>query len=247
MADQWFYRMRGKQYGPIPFKRLKELCGLGIVEPDTEVREESMRDWLSADHVPELEMGNVAGSKNDSSFWQKPTTERSHPISSPSPSHTSPLDNDRGNGYRKTAFGLNWVWLVAIALVAVVALLVLRFANWAIFGVVLLAPIILGVCYLASFPVVADFFSFRTMIVPHIISAIFILACIGSAIIGASIWQRDEILGITVIIVGTFVSRLFCEYLVVHFRINNTLTELKNDIRDIRSSQSIRTEERNTP
>ena len=59
MADQWSYRLRGKQFGPVSFQRLKELVELGVVEPGSDVREEGMSEW-----IPAAEVGGLMSSQS---------------------------------------------------------------------------------------------------------------------------------------------------------------------------------------
>jgi hypothetical protein len=87
----------------------------------------------------------------------------------------------------------------------------------------------------------SDFWAFRTMITPVIIQIIFwlgTLIClsigIGMILMGVSshhpgmghyIWK-----GILLVIFGPLGVRVYCEILIVFFRINETLTEIKHDL-----------------
>jgi hypothetical protein len=87
----------------------------------------------------------------------------------------------------------------------------------------------------------SDFWAFRTMVTPVIIQILFwigIITCffVGAGMIfwGASyyhagmghyIWK-----GILLFILGPLGVRIYCEILIVFFRINETLTEIKRDL-----------------
>lgn len=87
----------------------------------------------------------------------------------------------------------------------------------------------------------SDFWAFRTMVTPVIIQIIFwvgALLClfIGAAMIimgvsthaqglGHYIWK-----GALLFILGPLGVRVYCEILIVFFRINETLTEIKHDL-----------------
>ncbi len=92
-----------------------------------------------------------------------------------------------------------------------------------------------------------DFLLFRRMITPLIIQFIFwvgVIVCVIAGFImigsGASGSRYDEyygkssgsefLIGILLIFVGPLVIRLFCESLILFFRMNETLTEIKNTI-----------------
>ncbi|MFA5110872.1 MAG: DUF4282 domain-containing protein [Desulfobaccales bacterium] len=87
----------------------------------------------------------------------------------------------------------------------------------------------------------SDFWSFRTMVTPVIIQILFwvgvILCLIGGAIMiiygatqyqlgqGRYLWQ-----GVLLFLLGPLAARVYCEILIVFFRINETLTEIKHAI-----------------
>jgi hypothetical protein len=87
----------------------------------------------------------------------------------------------------------------------------------------------------------SDFWAFRTMVTPVIIQIIFwigALIClfVGAIMIfmGASAHQPgmgDYIWkGILLFILGPLAVRIYCEILIIFFRINETLTEIKHDL-----------------
>ena len=84
----------------------------------------------------------------------------------------------------------------------------------------------------------SDFWAFRTMITPFIIQIIFwigaIVCLISGAIMviyGATYYQGDQShylwKGVLLFVLGPLGVRVYCEILIIFFRINETLTEIK--------------------
>lgn len=85
-----------------------------------------------------------------------------------------------------------------------------------------------------------DFFLFRRMVTPYIIMVIFWLAIIALIVILAistlqlvSSGEEDAILGLCLLWpigfpLGVLIIRIYCELLILFFRMNETLTEIKN-------------------
>lgn len=74
-----------------------------------------------------------------------------------------------------------------------------------------------------------DFLLFRWMLFPAMVQVIFSVASIVCVLIGGyGVLHHDMLTGIAVIVLGPLCIRILCEYLIVLFRINNTLTEIKN-------------------
>lgn len=81
-----------------------------------------------------------------------------------------------------------------------------------------------------------DFFSFRTMITPIIIQIIFwvgvalcIILGIGYMVVGAHYYGASApVYGLLILLFGPLVVRIYCEILIIFFRINETLTEIKH-------------------
>ena len=80
----------------------------------------------------------------------------------------------------------------------------------------------------------SDFFSFRRMITPVIIQVIFwigLLAIVGASlallIAGDEAWTR--VMGIVYLIIGPILWRVWCEIMILLFRISETLTDIKNN------------------
>ncbi len=82
----------------------------------------------------------------------------------------------------------------------------------------------------------SDFFAFKTMIAIPVIMVLFWLGVAWSIIAGIAMMFRVGGLsgfctGVAVILFGPFIVRIYCEFLIVVFRINETLTEIHNTLR----------------
>ncbi len=79
-----------------------------------------------------------------------------------------------------------------------------------------------------------DFLSFRKMITPVIIQIIFWIG-VATAIIGGIVVlvAEDEagtrVFGLLYMILGPLYWRVFCEIVILFFRMNETLTDIKNN------------------
>jgi hypothetical protein len=87
----------------------------------------------------------------------------------------------------------------------------------------------------------SDFWAFRTMVTPVIIQILFWIAALLCLIIGALmviygathlqagqghyLWK-----GILLFVLGPLGVRIYCEILIIFFRINETLTEIKHAV-----------------
>jgi len=90
-----------------------------------------------------------------------------------------------------------------------------------------------------------DFLSFRKMITPLIIQALFWIGVAVSVITGLvmiisgassnsdyygqSSGGGEVLIGLLLLIIGPFIVRVWCEMLILFFRMNETLTEIKNN------------------
>jgi uncharacterized membrane protein YagU involved in acid resistance len=82
----------------------------------------------------------------------------------------------------------------------------------------------------------SDFWAFRKMVTPVIIQILFwvgVIGCIigGLIMIGVGVkfpGEQGVLKGVLLIILGPLAVRLYCEILIVFFRINETLTEIKH-------------------
>ncbi len=81
-----------------------------------------------------------------------------------------------------------------------------------------------------------DFWAFRKMVTPVIIQILFwagVIICVIAGIILISMGLKYPgnqwiLKGVLLILCGPLVVRLYCEILIVFFRINETLTEIKH-------------------
>ena len=86
------------------------------------------------------------------------------------------------------------------------------------------------------------FWTFRTMITPVIIQILFWLGVIACVIIGCIViknayndyrerWDEAQLMvGLAYILIGPLAVRIYCELLILLFRMNETLTEIKNKL-----------------
>lgn len=89
-----------------------------------------------------------------------------------------------------------------------------------------------------------DFFSFRTMITPVIIQIVFwigVALCIifglGAMFFGSLYYgSSGPVYGLLILIFGPVAVRIYCEILIIFFRINETLTEIKHTLEERRAA-----------
>jgi len=82
----------------------------------------------------------------------------------------------------------------------------------------------------------SDLLTFKKMITPTIIQIIFwvgIIACVIGGIVGIVVGAvrntaTGVLYGLVALIVGPLAVRIYCESLILVFRINDTLTEISN-------------------
>ena len=92
-----------------------------------------------------------------------------------------------------------------------------------------------------------DFWAFRTMVTPVIIQILFwlgVLVCLAVGIIFIVFgihfeYARNIYKGLFFIILGPLLVRVYCEVLIVFFRINETLTEIKHGMEERRQQQAV--------
>ena len=76
-----------------------------------------------------------------------------------------------------------------------------------------------------------DFLAFRRMLSPIIVQIAFWVGAITAVSLGIYDIITDQVInGIILIILGPIVVRLACEWVILIFRINETLTEIKNGL-----------------
>lgn len=83
-----------------------------------------------------------------------------------------------------------------------------------------------------------DFLAFRTMLTPIIIQILFWIGSLICVIVGAMMViygaryfgaeNHLELKGVLLIVLGPLGVRIYCEILIVFFRINETLTEIEH-------------------
>ncbi|MFZ2088646.1 MAG: DUF4282 domain-containing protein [Desulfobaccales bacterium] len=90
----------------------------------------------------------------------------------------------------------------------------------------------------------SDFFSFRTMITPVIIQILFwvgvalcIIIGIGYMLVGPGYYGNSAtVYGLLILVFGPLAVRIYCEILIIFFRINETLTEIKHTLDERRTA-----------
>lgn len=89
-----------------------------------------------------------------------------------------------------------------------------------------------------------EFLSFRKMITPTIIRFIFwigagIAVIVGLIMLFSNLGRYGDggsaIVGLLTIVIGPLVVRIACEQIILFFRINETLTEIRNDLQEVKS------------
>ena len=77
---------------------------------------------------------------------------------------------------------------------------------------------------------ISDFLSFRKMVTPIIIQGLFWVGVAISVLGGlVSMFRVGFFAGLLTIIIGPIITRIYCELLILFFRMNETLTEIKNN------------------
>ena len=91
-----------------------------------------------------------------------------------------------------------------------------------------------------------DFLAFRTMLTPIIIQAVFwiggvICVIVGMILILMGVGQYgggpNVIKGVLLLFLGPIGVRIYCEILIIFFRINETLTEIQHTLEERRGPQ----------
>ncbi len=84
MAQEWYCRIAGKQYGPMSPKQLKSLAASGKLKPDDGVRREADKQWAAASKVKGLFSADAAEQKT-STPKAKPSGATSAPVKKATP------------------------------------------------------------------------------------------------------------------------------------------------------------------
>ncbi|MBI4795400.1 MAG: DUF4282 domain-containing protein [Deltaproteobacteria bacterium] len=91
-----------------------------------------------------------------------------------------------------------------------------------------------------------DFLAFRTMLTPIIIQTVFWVGAVISVIAGlifilTGVGQYgggpNVLKGVLLLFLGPIGVRIYCEILIIFFRINETLTEIKHTLEERRTPQ----------
>lgn len=90
-----------------------------------------------------------------------------------------------------------------------------------------------------------DFLTFRTMLTPLLIQAVFWVGSAVAVVVGLAYLGRGLSLqhgggpyvfwGLVILLGGPLLVRLYCEIFIVFFRINETLTEIKHVLEERRT------------
>ncbi len=78
-----------------------------------------------------------------------------------------------------------------------------------------------------------DFLTFRKMLTPIILQLLFwlsVILCIAAAVY--NFLNSAFMHGLQILIIGPILTRIFFEFLIIFFRMNETLTELKNAVQE---------------
>ena len=75
-----------------------------------------------------------------------------------------------------------------------------------------------------------DFFAFRRMLTPVLIQVLFWLCTIAVVLVGGYmiVGEGETVTGLLLILLGPLGVRVYFELLIVIFRMNETLTDIKN-------------------
>lgn len=83
-----------------------------------------------------------------------------------------------------------------------------------------------------------EFISFDKMLTPTLIKILFWIGVAISVLFGLSLMFEGDfavILGLLVIIVGPLITRIYCELLIVFFKIHESLTNLNKKVDNLKS------------
>lgn len=75
-----------------------------------------------------------------------------------------------------------------------------------------------------------DFLNFRTMVTPIIIQGLFLLGCLGAIVYGIMMMANDMFFtGLISIPIGILVVRVYCELMILLFRMNDSLAQIRKN------------------
>lgn len=76
-----------------------------------------------------------------------------------------------------------------------------------------------------------DFLLFRRMLTPLLIQIFFwigVVLCVVSGMV--NLFHHAIMHGLQILLLGPIIVRIFCEFIILFFRMNETLTDLKNTV-----------------
>jgi hypothetical protein len=76
-----------------------------------------------------------------------------------------------------------------------------------------------------------DFLMFRKMITPVVIQVIFWLGLVAVLVLGLLAMSENAVQGLLMLLVGPLFLRIYCELLILFFRINDNLDEIRENTR----------------
>lgn len=75
-----------------------------------------------------------------------------------------------------------------------------------------------------------EFLSFRKMVTPILIQVFFWIGVVGTVVSGLGLIIGGQgLAGLLFLLLGPLFVRVYCEILILFFRMNETLTEIKNN------------------
>ncbi len=74
-----------------------------------------------------------------------------------------------------------------------------------------------------------EFFSFRQMVTPLIIQVLFWVGVAGSVVVGLAALGDSPLGGLLIIVLGPLFVRIYCELLIVIFRIHDSLRTVERN------------------
>ena len=84
-----------------------------------------------------------------------------------------------------------------------------------------------------------DFLTFRTLITPTVIRILFFLGVLVIAIWGLALFlvpgqdASVQLVGLVVFVLGPLVARILLEFIIIIFRIHETMNDLREDFADL--------------
>ena len=76
-----------------------------------------------------------------------------------------------------------------------------------------------------------DYLNFRKMITPVIIQILFWLLTGVTVLSGLMMMGQSFLQGIAIVILGPVIVRIYCELVILFFRMNESLTDIRNNTR----------------